>query len=235
MSVLRSTSAVALTTAALALTGCGSTPTKAADEPTGTAPTTAVAPTAGVTPSETPTRSTATTTSSPTVSTSAATADCAADAVPDGTWTGPVTMDVDGNAKDTGFGSSKGSGTMTMVVKKGHVTGGHWNVSWKSQGSADTGQAAATIKLDGTISGGMKGPATKPVLLGSWAIHGTAKITKPITSSAPVDETGKDTETLSIDSATCDEVEGSFLPSFNSKDTAATFSGTARWTGKPQG
>jgi hypothetical protein len=235
MPVLRTTSAVAIASAAVALTGCGASPRTVGDDPgssSSSAPTSAVS--SATVPTEAATAATSTGSATPTGV--ATTTGCEATAgVPDGTWTGPITMDVDGKAGNAGFASSQGKGRMKLIVKGGNVTSGTWKVTWTSEGHADTGQAAANIRLTGTIGGGARGPATKPVLLGTWAIHGTATITKPVHSSAPVDETGKDTATLALDSVSCDAVTGSFMPSFNSKDAAATFTGTARWSGRPQG
>ena len=80
----------------------------------------------------------------------------------------------------------------------------------------------------------MKGTAAKPVMPDTWRIVGTAKVTRPVQTSAPFDETGKDSETLTIKDSTCDQVTGTFVPSFNSKETAATFTGTAEWVGRRQ-
>ncbi|MFL6156006.1 MAG: hypothetical protein ACJ72D_07945 [Marmoricola sp.] len=229
MSRLGRASVIALPVALVALVGCGSDATRTAadDTPSASSPTSAGTPTGTGTAS------------GPATAASGSTAtDCPATtrtAIPDGTWTGPITMDVQGQGGKTGFGDSKGTGTMDLVVAGGKVTGGTWNVRWTSVGHADTGQAEATIRLTGKIRGTVNGTAAKPVLPGSWTIHGTAKITKPVHATAPVDESGKDSETMTVESTACDAVTGTFLPSFNSKNAAATFTGTARWVGTRKG
>ncbi|HET6152738.1 MAG TPA: hypothetical protein VFE15_07260 [Marmoricola sp.] len=219
----------------LALTGCGSSGSKpAADASAPTTSPTVIDTGTADTPSQ-PTGSETTASSGASdTPTDASTAcpDIAKATIPDGSWTGPITMDVDGKGGSAGFGSTKGTGTMSVVVAGGSVTSGSWSVHWHSQGHADTGQAAATITLTGTIGGTVTGPATKPVLPGTWRIKGTATITKPVHASSPVDDTGKDSETMAVSSTVCDHVSGTFLPSFNSKDAAATFTGTARWEGR---
>lgn len=155
--------------------------------------------------------------------------------IPDGTWEGLITMDVDGKSSGGGFANSKGTGTLRVVVEKGTVKNGTWSLHWKSRGHADTGQAAATVTVDGNVTGKVKGPAAKPVVVGAWSISGRAEITKPIQQTVPIDESGQDTETMTVETTSCDDVTGTFVPSFNSKDTQASFTGTARWVGSRVG
>jgi hypothetical protein len=88
------------------------------------------------------------------------------------------------------------------------------------------------IDVDGNIHGGAKGSAGAPFLKGRWRIRGTAELS--IGATLPLDFSGKDTEDLRIEATSCDDVTGTFIPSFNSKGSPATFSGTARWTGQRQ-
>ncbi|MET3962189.1 hypothetical protein ABIE44_002123 [Marmoricola sp. OAE513] len=241
MSVVRRTSVAALSAAVLVLGGCGgddqgpasstrATGASASSQPPGT-------PTGPAASADADPSAGASTSGEPTTSVGR---DCSAiQGIPDGTWEGPLTMDVrgsgGGSSGTSGFADSKGAGTLRVVVARGRVTDGTWTLTWKSEGHADTGRAAASIKLTGNVRGSVKGPATKPVLRASWKVDGTVEVTKPQKYSAPVNESGEDSETMKIVSADCDEVTGTFLPSFNSKDAAATFTGTAEWKGTPAG
>lgn len=222
----RLTTCVAFVVLLGTLTACGD------DSPDGSA-----APTAPASSSTSTPTAVGTTTTEPTASASATSAptatadDCAGKVVPDGTWTGPITMDVRGNGGQSGFADSRGTGRLTLTVKDAEVTGGTWTLTWKSHGEANTGQAAATVDLTGTVTGTAKGTAAKPVLTDNWRIKGIATITKPVKNRAPFNETGTGSETLTITSSACDRVTGTFVPSFNSKEAAATFTGKAEWIG----
>lgn len=222
-------------TAALALTACGSDAPENADPATTSSSAPASSPPDGAS-SGTPSGTTSPS-GTPTTDATDSPAGCGVvpGRLPDGTWAGPIAMDVDGRGGDAGFASSKGRGTMRLVVADGTVTSGTWTVAWRSRGTADTGQAAATLTLRGRIAGSVKGPAGKPVLDGTWSLNGQVHITKPVDQRAPVSETGTGTETLEVTDVSCETVTGTFLPSFNSKDAAATFTGTATWVGKPVG
>jgi hypothetical protein len=240
MSVVRRTSVIAISAALLALSGCGGDDEK---KPASSDPTTGTSATVSATGTPTDAAespgseltSSSSASNDPTASTGG---DCATSkGIPDGTWEGPLTMNVRGSGGGTsgksGYADSKGTGKLRVVVANSKVTKGTWSLAWKSEGSADTGQAAASITLDGTVKGILRGPATKPVLPGTWKIDGTVTVTKPQKYTAPVNETGEDTETMKILAADCDEVTGTFVPSFNSKDAAATFTGKAEWKGTP--
>lgn len=227
---------VRLATLPLALvllaSGCGGGDEEPAATPTDAA-TTASASASATAGTATP--STPASTSTSTTPTTAGTDGCsvAAGAVPDGTWEGPIALDVRGTTNDAGqgYGDSRGTGRMRLVVTDGTITRGTWNVTWRSVGQASSGGAKATVRVTGTISGSVRGPARKPVLPGTWRLKGKVTITEPVQSSGPIDETGTDSETMKVTDATCSAVTGTFLPSFNSKDTLATFGGTATWTG----
>jgi len=158
-------------------------------------------------------------------------AGCSTHTLADGSWSGPVRMDVQGQGGRTTFTSSQGEGTLALTVSGGRVTGGRWTVTWHSTGSAETANAKADLALRGTIAGRAGGTASRPTLTGTWHIVGTARITRPVQTSAPVDESGPDTEKLTVRTAGCDDATATFLPSFNSKDTLSTFRGEASWTG----
>lgn len=151
-----------------------------------------------------------------------------AKAVPDGTWKGPIDLAVTGKGL-TGQVFSGGKGSLTMVVKNGQVTGGKWAVAWRSKGLSQEGGITTKIDVAGEIHGGVSGGAAVPFLKGTWRIVGNATV--DIVGVIPLDFSGKDSEDMRIESTTCDQVSGTFIPSFNSKGAPATFSGTARWTG----
>jgi hypothetical protein len=150
--------------------------------------------------------------------------------IPDGTWEGPITLDVTGVA-GVATTKSSGSGELHALVQGGKVVQGTWHVAWHSVGHGATNGAEATVSLDAEIAGNVKGPAAKPVVHGAWSLSGTAKVTKPVTATVPIAESGQDTETMTVEATDCDAVTGTFVPSFNSKNSMASFSGTARWVG----
>ena len=149
--------------------------------------------------------------------------------IPVGTWHGALRIELSGRSARGRYASTQGNGTLRLTVANGRVTAGRWSVQWHSQGHVDSGDASATIMLRGTLSGTASGPAARPVLSGIWAIHGTATITRPVRASAPVDESGRTSDPLRITSTSCDALTGTFAPSFTSKESRATYSGTARW------
>ncbi len=220
MSRLRQAFPGALATVAfLLLSGCG--------QATPTSPTTPAATPATTAPGATLTPTTPTPTPSPTVKPSKV-ACPAVGPIPDGSWTGPLTMHVT-SSPGKGFVTSRGTGSLRIVVARGRVTGGRWSLHWLSRGHVDTGQAAASIVLPTTLTGTTRGSAAKPLLSATWRIHGTATITKPVHQSIPFNETGQVSNALRITSLSCNQVTGSVPLSFASKDAQESFSGTARW------
>jgi hypothetical protein len=144
-------------------------------------------------------------------------------------------MDVQGRGGRSTFTSSTGHGVLRMVVAHGFVSSGTWSVRWTSTGHAETSQAAADLEIAGLIRGRVGGTAAEPVVRGTWSIRGAAHITRPVHSTAPVRDHGAETETMTLAGTSCESVAGSFVPSFSSRSAAATFRGTARWTGTPVG
>lgn len=156
------------------------------------------------------------------------------DGLPDGTFTGPIDLDVNGAVPSSGVSvDSSGSGEMTIVVEEGEVTGGPWSLSWSSEGGGKDKDVTVHVELDGTIQGQVKGSAEAPVAAGHWSVHGTARATAMgVTQDVPIDEAGNDATQLTLESTTCDDVTATFVPSFNAKTGGvAVISGVARWTG----
>lgn len=85
------------------------------------------------------------------------------------------------------------------------------------------------------ISGTVSGTTSQPILAGSRFFRGEANVVAPVPAShLPLEGTGTDIETLTIDDASCGQVSGSFIPSFNSRGSPVgpgIFLGTARWNG----
>ncbi|MFL6060846.1 MAG: hypothetical protein ACJ72E_06425, partial [Marmoricola sp.] len=118
--------------ALLPLSGCGRSGSPEA------APTTPSTPAGAAT---TPVPSGGTTPSAPVTTagaTSTAGTPCGARTLADGSWGGPVRMDVKGQGGKTAFTSSRGAGTLRLDVAGGKVTGGRWSVTWNSSGHAET-------------------------------------------------------------------------------------------------
>jgi hypothetical protein len=160
--------------------------------------------------------------------------DCAAEpgVVPDGKWQGPIKMTVTGKGLK-GQAFSGGNGYLRMVVKKGKVTTGTWKVTWHSTGTGSEGGVSAKIEIDGAIHGPVAGTAATPKVTGNFVVSGSAVVNvSGVTQAIPLSFSGTDTEHMEIESTSCDLVTGTFLPSFNSKSSEVSFSGTARWTGE---
>lgn len=155
-------------------------------------------------------------------------------ALPDGTYEGPLDLDVRGSVSDSGISvDSDGGGQMTIVVEKGKVTGGSWKLSWRSSGGGTDNDVKVHVELDGQIAGQMTGTADAPVAQGSWSINGKATATAMgITQDVPIKEGGSDASTLTVEATSCDDITATFIPSFNSKTQGvAVIEGVARWTG----
>ena len=167
--------------------------------------------------------------------------DCASvagpSAIPDGTWEGPIELDVLGSGNGVGV-NSRGGGQMSIVVEDGEVVGGPWEVTFTSKGSSVDGDVTVRIDLTGTLSGTVTGTPDAPVAQGSSTLTGTAKATAlGITQDVPIDESSSFSDTLSVESTSCDQVTATWIPSFNSRTNPSgiTIDGTARWVGTPVG
>lgn len=219
--------------ALLAFAGCSGHARPAA---TGTSP--AASPTLVGTPGAVPTAPVTaqpTGLASPTPSPTPSCHDVATHTLGDGTWSGPVTLDVRAHGGHAAFTSTRGRGTMAVVVRGGQVVDASWRVRWTSSGEADNGQAAAHLALTGRLAGLVSGSASRPVVNGTWQLTGTATVTKPVHTSGPIDETGRITGPMAVTSATCGGEQaptaaGTYRVTFTSKDAEATFTGNLRWT-----
>jgi hypothetical protein len=160
----------------------------------------------------------------------------AAGAIPDGTWTGPVDLVVDGNiASGTGAMTSTGSGTLTMTVAKGKVTKGEWTLDFVSKGQIK--MPSGSGRSDGinvAITGAVFGPASAPRLSADWKANGLVTVTvQGFTVDSPVDVAGSAEVGMTVEESDCAEVTGTFIPSFNENASGvAFFTGKARWTGE---
>lgn len=209
------------------LVGCGDSK-PASSSPTASTSVTSSTPTVTGTPSATPSASPS---ADPQATPSSAGCDATGSKIPDGTWTGPITADIRADQEQSGYDDSRGTGQLTMTVRNGSVASGTWSLTWKSHGEVKTSQASATVDFTGSVDGKADGSAAKPNLSAAWRIKGITEVTEPAQTSAPFDETGSDKAALRIKSSTCAQATGTFTSRFISKDTAATFTGTARWIG----
>jgi hypothetical protein len=222
MTHARRTPILAGLAALLALTGCSSgTGPGAAGAPSGSA---SGSPSAPATTSTLP-AATAPPAACPSVGTAA---------IPDGSWTGPLTVKVRGIAPETTTRGT-GSGELHVVVEGGRVTGGTWALTWDSAGPSTAKEAQSTVQLHGQIAGTVTGTAAEPVLLGEWTVTGSAAVTAPVTATASIDETGHGRAALVVRTTSCDGVAGKFAASFRSTDPYAASDATARWAGRRTG
>ncbi|MGN6696396.1 MAG: hypothetical protein ACTHN0_19615, partial [Aquihabitans sp.] len=156
--------------------------------------------------------------------------------IPDGTWTGPIEVGVDGSSSDaSGSIKSTGSGTMTMTVANGKVTGGTWSLTISSSGTLQTDGSTATINsMNGSIQGTVDGPASAPHQSGQFTLNGSISVSvQGFNTEVPIDENGGTEATLTVEQSSCSAVSGTFIPSFNSATGGqAYFEGVARWSGE---
>jgi hypothetical protein len=151
--------------------------------------------------------------------------------LPDGAWTGPVSINVRGHRADVRTRGT-GSGALQVIVEDGRVTGGTWAVTWQATGGSSAVGMQATVVLRGGLGGTVTGSAVEPVLLGTWTITGKATFSSPVQATAPVEESGRDRARLRVRTTACDRVVGTFSRSFRSTDAWAAAGGTARWVGR---
>ena len=211
---------------ALALSGCagaaeapGPTPSRAAD--TGTTPTlgasdsplvTPVTPAPG--PTHCPTRGAA--------------------VIPDGSWSGPLTLRL---ARVAGVPAarSSGSGRMQLVVQGGTVVQGAWTVQWRVAGTGSTDSGEASVRLAAELAGTVHGPATAPDVHGAWTISGTVRVTSPVAATVPVARSGEGRAAMAVRATTCDAVTATFLLPTRRGYRLARLAGSARWVGRRAG
>lgn len=175
-------------------------------------------------------------------STSSASTGCtepAAATVPDGQWTGPIVVDVDAaNSRASGEVTSMGDGSLDLVVSGGQVTGTKWSLNASSQGQMEISGTSATVNgtlelKDGTVGG----TASNVTLDGTAQISGSITINvRGANIDQPLNGTYSGATTMTIVSATCDQVIGSFIPAWAARADAQaggvkTFAGQYRWTG----
>jgi hypothetical protein len=157
--------------------------------------------------------------------------------VPDGTWSGPIALDVAGQpASLSGVILSDGAGQAQMTVAAGKVTGGTWSLQSSASGTVGDGEGSGTLNAAGfTISdGAIGGSAAGPVLTGTGALQGSIIVTAAgMTFDVPINEVHPAGATMTIVEVTCDAVTATFIPSFNEQAGGlASFSGVATWTGR---
>ena len=213
------------------LSGCGE------EDPGFTIPepvvTTTAPPVTPATPGATTTTETPATPGATPTDETTGTADCPSSAVlADGSWEGPLKVDLHGVGGTSQFTDSPATGTLRVTVEDGKATGGTWNLSWSSEGSAKTKDVEAFIKVAGNLRGTVSGSAAKPTLAGTWRLDGSAGLVLPEKTQSPIRDSGDERTTMTISSADCRKASGRLAISFDSKDTLATFSGKGTWAGK---
>ena len=214
---------IAALVAALILPGCASATEAPRATPTGAAGT-------GTTPPSGPSLS-------PAQPLSPAASRCptpGATVIPDGAWDGPLRLRV-GTVAGVPATRSTGTGRLQVLVQDGRVVQGVWNLTGRSVGQGAIADGQATVRLDARIAGTVRGPATRPILRGAWAVFGTVRITSPVTATVPVAASGEGDSAMTVRAGGCDTVTGTFAPPAAGKDPVAGLSAAARWVGRRQG
>lgn len=158
--------------------------------------------------------------------------------IPDGTWQGPIVLDVVGTGEGaTGQINSTGKGEMKLTVKEGKVYG-PWKVTWRSSGTIVDHGIKIKIVVDGKAGGTASGSAKQPTMHDNWSIKGGVLVGVGGNSvAAPFEHSGNGKEYLKVTDSTCDVVNASFVPSFNTKGnpSGVSFRGNATWSGRRVG
>jgi hypothetical protein len=153
--------------------------------------------------------------------------------IPDGKWQGPIVLDVVGTGEGaTGQIASTGKGEMTLTVKNGEVHG-RWKVTWRSRGTIVDHGVRVKVIVDGKVSGTAKGLAKQPTLHDNWSINGGVWVGVGSNSvAAPISTSGSGEEYLKVVDASCDLVNATFVPSFNTgaNPEGVSFRGNATWS-----
>ena len=155
-------------------------------------------------------------------------------AIPDGTWDGPLRLRV-ASVAGVPATRSTGSGRLQLRVQGGKVVQGVWTLTGRSTGSGATDNGQASVRLRAQVAGTVRGPATKPVVHGAWAVSGTVRVTSPVTATVPVVGSGEGDAAMTVRVGGCDAVTGTFAPPAAGKDPLAGLGATARWSGRRQG
>jgi hypothetical protein len=171
----------------------------------------------------------------PTAPTSAASCGAATGrSIPDGHWTGHITLDSTGSGTATsGAVYSLGDGELDIDVHGGAVTGGKWALTASSDG--EVSNQAATSHVTGTVTikdGAPSGTKDAVILTGTAETRGEITTTMSgISRTTPLNGSRATTTAVTILEATCDSIRASFLPDWNAKAGGrATISGTFVWT-----
>jgi hypothetical protein len=153
--------------------------------------------------------------------------------IPDGKWQGPIVLDVVGTGEGaTGQIASTGKGEMTLTVKNGKVHG-PWKVTWRSRGTIVDHGIKVKVLVDGKVSGTAKGSAKQPTLHDNWSIDGGVLVGVGGNSvAAPIKTSGSGQEYLKVVDASCELVNATFVPSFNTgaNPEGVSFRGNATWS-----
>jgi hypothetical protein len=154
--------------------------------------------------------------------------------IPDGTWDGPLRLRVTSVAGVPATRST-GSGRLQLLVQGGKVVQGVWTLTGRTKGEGPTSTGEATVRLTARVAGSVRGPATKPLLHGAWAVSGTVRITSPVRATVPVAASGEGDAAMTVRAGGCDTVTGTFAPPAAGQDPLAGLGATARWAGRRQG
>ncbi len=126
-----------------------------------------------------------------------------------------------------------GDGSLDLTMSGGNVTAGKWALHASSDGEMSGGGLTAHVTGNVEIKDGAPTGTKDDVKLA-----GTALITGQMVTSVgavrrvtPLDNSLPTTAALTIEHASCDEVQASFLPDWNGKTGGrATIGGVFRWT-----
>lgn len=211
---------------ALALSGCA----RAAEAPR---PTPSGAADTGTTPTAGPSESLLVTPATP-VPTPTRCPTRGAAVIPDGSWSGPLTLRL---ARLAGVPAtrSSGSGRMQVLVQGGQVVQGAWTVQWQAAGAGTTDSGEARVRLAAELAGTVHGAATAPDVHGAWTISGTVRVTSPVTASVPVARSGEGRATMAVRATGCDAVTGTFVLPTRQGYRLARLAGSALWVGRRAG
>lgn len=153
--------------------------------------------------------------------------------LPDGTWTGPITIATAGEGQVvSGTLTVQGSGTMTATVAAGTITG-TFSMSMHETGEISTEQATAhDVDIDVAVDGTVGGTPAVPTLDGQATISGSMVVTvQGADYPAPIQVTSAASAPLQLQQIGCDTAVATFFPTY-AADTSGSFdvSGQLTWT-----